>query len=191
VGELNHWSPLLFSREGGGGGALVGIFWFPIVLGPYFAWRLCRRGKGPASSGRAVLFTVLGIVVAAAGGFIVITGSGKGDPGRVVGMMVAGFSVTAIGALIQRPGWPALSTTLLAYGFAARLPIALLMFFAMRGGWGTHYDGEPLGFPTAISFGTRYLVLALLPQLTFWIAYTVLAGAFVGTVATTIWGWRE
>lgn len=191
VGELKNWSPRFFSREGGGGGALVGIFWFPFILGPFFARKLCRSGQGPASSRRAILFTILGVVVAAGGGFVVVTGSGMGDPGKVVGTMVSGFVLMAVSALIQRPGWPALFRTLLAYGLAARIPIALLMFFALRGQWGTHYDGAPPGFPSAISFGTRYLLLALLPQLTFWIAYTVLTGAFVGTIAAAILNWND
>ncbi len=31
VGELQDWSPRLFSKEAGGGGALVGIAWLGIV----------------------------------------------------------------------------------------------------------------------------------------------------------------
>lgn len=191
LGELNNWSPRFFSREGGGGGALVGIFWFPFILGPYFAWKLCRSGKGPANSRRALLFTILGIILAIGGGFVVVTGSGMGEPHKVVITMVVGFAMMAISALTQRPGWPTLFRTLVAYSLAARIPVALLMFLAMRGNWETHYDGAPPGFPNTISFATRYMVLALLPQLTFWVAYTVLTGALFGALATALQGWNS
>jgi len=37
VGELQHWTPILFNRSAGGGGAAVGISWLPLIFGPYFA----------------------------------------------------------------------------------------------------------------------------------------------------------
>jgi len=42
VGELNRWSPALFNREAGGGGALIGIVWLVPILGVYFALRLSK-----------------------------------------------------------------------------------------------------------------------------------------------------
>ena len=35
---------------------------------------------------------------------------------------------------------------LIAYAFAARIPVLIVMFFAMRGGWGTHYDAVEARF---------------------------------------------
>ena len=49
VGELQGWSPLLFNREAGGGGALVGISWLVPVFGAWFGWKLA----GPARARRA------------------------------------------------------------------------------------------------------------------------------------------
>jgi hypothetical protein len=40
AGERQGWPAILFSREAGGGGALVGITWLPLIFGPYFALRL-------------------------------------------------------------------------------------------------------------------------------------------------------
>ena len=40
VGELQGWSPRLFSREAGGGGALVGISWLVPVFGAWFGCKL-------------------------------------------------------------------------------------------------------------------------------------------------------
>ena len=53
--------------------------------------------------------------------------------------VVVFFVGIAIGIL----AWPALGRTLLAYGLAARIPVALLMLVAMLGNWGTHYDARP------------------------------------------------
>jgi hypothetical protein len=44
IGELQHWSPRLFNPSAGGGGALVGIVWLPIIFGPYFALKLSGTG---------------------------------------------------------------------------------------------------------------------------------------------------
>jgi hypothetical protein len=34
VGELQHWSPLLFNTSPGGGAAIIGIAWLPFIFGP-------------------------------------------------------------------------------------------------------------------------------------------------------------
>jgi hypothetical protein len=62
VGELNHWPTLGFNTAAGGGGALVGISWLPLVFGPYFALKLAAAGDGPASSRKVIGFAVLGLV---------------------------------------------------------------------------------------------------------------------------------
>jgi len=40
VGELAHWPTPWFSAVAGGGAAVVGISWLPIIFGPYFALKL-------------------------------------------------------------------------------------------------------------------------------------------------------
>jgi hypothetical protein len=44
VGELSGGSQLLFNREAGGPGALIGIVWLIPILGVYFAIRLIGSG---------------------------------------------------------------------------------------------------------------------------------------------------
>jgi len=56
------------------------------------------------------------------------------------GQLIAFCAAFAIAAAIQYPAWPSLFKTLLAYAYAARIPVVVLMFFAMKGNWGTHYD---------------------------------------------------
>ncbi len=47
VGELQGWSPGLFSRAAGGGGALVGISWLVPIFGAWFGWKLAKAGGAP------------------------------------------------------------------------------------------------------------------------------------------------
>jgi hypothetical protein len=43
VGELQGWSPLLFSKEAGG--SAVGISWLVVFFGAWFGWKLARAGQ--------------------------------------------------------------------------------------------------------------------------------------------------
>src|SRR5262249_54704942 len=70
VGELQHWSPALFSAQPGGGGALVGISWLIPVFGIYFALKLAARGEGPASIGKALGLALGAVAALAAVGFL-------------------------------------------------------------------------------------------------------------------------
>src|SRR6185503_16845441 len=69
VGELSNWSPALFNREAGGGGALVGIAWLVPVFGIYFAIKLAQSGAAPLKAGRTVLYAVLALLAFMAIGF--------------------------------------------------------------------------------------------------------------------------
>jgi hypothetical protein len=62
AGELRHWPAPFFTTEGGGA-AIIGIAWLPIIFGPYFALRLARTGDGPSSTGKAIGFSFLGAAV--------------------------------------------------------------------------------------------------------------------------------
>ena len=95
--------------------------------------------------------------------------------------VVAFFVGVAIGIL----AWPALGRILLAYGLAARIPVALLMLVAMLGNWGTHYDARP-SYPPQMSTLAWWVTLGLVPQLFFWIWYTIGFGALFGIVAAAI-----
>ena len=184
VGELEHWPKPWFSAAAGGGGAIVGISWLPIIFGPYFALRLAGAGDGPSSVGKAVGWALGGLVVLVIGG--VLAGVTATHPSILTGLA---FLVMLVAAFVARIGWRSLGNSLLAYAFAARIPVVVVMFLAMQGnggqGWGTHYDAAPpnVQFP---SFGTRFLYSGVLPQLCFWIGWTVVAGAIVGTVANAI-----
>jgi hypothetical protein len=104
---------------------------------------------------------------------------------------IAVFGIGSIvGLLVAFRGWPALARTLFAYGLAARLPVALIMLLAIFGNWGTHYELGAPGFPEMGPF-QRWLWIGLLPQLTFWMAFTVIVGTLFGGLAALAAGRRE
>lgn len=185
TGELLHWSPSLFSPAPGGGGSLVGISWLPPVFGIVFALQLVRMGFGPVTGGRAVGRAVLGLAATAIAVFAVMKlGLMKPGPPNATSLFLFTASL-AIGAAIAWSGWPTLGRTLLAYAFAARIPVAVLMLVAMMGNWGTHYDVVPPGFPEMGVFA-KWFMIGAIPQLTTWIAFTVLTGALTGSIAGAI-----
>jgi hypothetical protein len=184
VGELEHWPKLLFSAAAGGGFAIVGISWLPIIFGPYFALKLAGAGDGPSSAGKAIGFALAGFGVLVLG--IVALGVAES---RHPNLTVIGFLVLLVAAFIPGIGWRSLGNTLLAYAFAARIPVLIVMFLAMRGkgglGWGTHYDVAPPNFPPH-SFAAKFLYLAALPQMTAWIGWTVVLGSIIGVIVAAL-----
>src|SRR6516225_5814265 len=73
VGELQHWPKPWFSTTAGGGLAIIGISWLPLIFGPYFAVKLAREGEGPTSTGKSIAFPVVGLLVLIAGGYVSFT----------------------------------------------------------------------------------------------------------------------
>jgi hypothetical protein len=130
AGELEHWNKLLFNTSAGGGGAIIGISWLPIFFGPYFAIKLAGSGQGPKGTGITLVMIVVGIGCFVGGGFV-----GYATQVTFPGHMIVGLALMAAGALVPLVGWPALGKALLAYAYAARIPVAIVMFFALRGNW--------------------------------------------------------
>jgi len=182
-GELQGWPPAFFSRAPGGGAALVGISWLPFVLGPYFAVKLVKSGRGTASPWKAAGLAVLGLLIAA-GGFGVV-----GWLKLEVWAALPAFLLSLAVAFLPYRTWPELGRTLFVYALAARVPVAIVMLFAMYGKWGTHYDFLPPGSPPAlVAMGPLELWLfgGFVPQLTVWIAYTVLVSTVLGAAVVAI-----
>jgi hypothetical protein len=184
TGELEHWSTLFFNPAAGGGGAIIGISWLPIIFGPYFALKLARAGDGPSSVGRSILFAFLGLVVLFLGGFLF-----QWTLAHPSLLTLLSFLLMLAAAFIPRLGWRSLGDVLLAYAFAARIPVLVVMFLAMRGnggaGWGTHYDVVPPELAN-LPFDVRYFYAALVPQMTLWIGFTVAVGSLIGAIVSAI-----
>jgi len=184
VGELAHWPSPLFNAQPGGGGALVGISWLPIVFGPYFALKLAEAGEGPASTGKAIGFALGSLLVFVAGGFLFASTINHPNFLTALGLLLMLGS-----AFVPGLGWRSLGNTLVAYAFAARIPVLIVMYFAITGnggaGWGTHYDGVPPALVHAPPL-RRFFFAGVLPQMTLWIGWTAVLGSIFGTVVTAI-----
>ena len=180
AGELSHWSPTFFTRSMGP--SIVGIAWLAPIAGIYFAVKLSRSGCGPKSFLSSVGYSLLGVIVLVVCAFLPSTlGLEHGFYDR----LIYGWAIFVVAALITRRGWPQLFSALTIYGFTARIPVAIIMFFAFRGNWGTHYDAVPSDLP-ALGLTAQYLWLGIFPQLTLWVAYTILAGMLFGTIVSGI-----
>ena len=184
VGELMHWSPRLFNPAPGGGLAIVGIAWLVPVFGIYFAARLAGMGESPSSVGAAIGYPLLGGLLLPLGGFLASKAGMSQQSFATFGVFIL---LSIVGAVVALRGWPALAKTLLAYAFAARIPVALVMLVAMLGDWGTHYDVAPPGFP-AMGVFPKWLLIGLLPQMTVWIWYTIALGALFGGLYVALAG---
>jgi hypothetical protein len=192
AGELRGWSETWFSRATGGlvpaspVSWVVGITWLALPFGAWFAWRLVRSGATRPRAGRAVLVAVLAVVVLYFGS-------------RGVGVLRMGFpaflfaiwTVAVLAAIVAWQAWPALGRVLLAYGVLSRAVVAVVMFLAMRGQWGTHYDYADMPRVRELPFATAYLMLAFIPQLVFWVAYTIVLGALAGALVVAAAGRRD
>jgi hypothetical protein len=182
VGELQGWSPRFFSKAAGGGGAIVGISWLVVIFGAWFGWKLAKAGQGPGPIGRALGLAILAFAL------LPVLGFGASALGMSQ-QSLSTFAVYVVGAivglLVGLRAWPALGRVLLAYAFAARVPVALVMLVAILGSWGTHYDVAPPNFP-AMAPLSKWLLIGLLPQLTIWIWFTVAVGSLFGILAAAI-----
>jgi len=186
VGERGHWSERWFSPATGGiiphgMSWLFGITWLAIPFGAYFGLRLTRAGEGPLRPWRALAWPAAGLVV-----LLVVGRLAWRLPVPFPPILVAAWSVMAIAAALGWIGWPALGRTLLAYGLASRLPVVVVMFLAMRGNWGTHYDYVGVPFALQLTFWPRFLWLAFFPQLVFWVGFTILIGTLAGGLAVVL-----
>ncbi len=176
VGELNEWSPALFSREAGGGAALIGIVWLVPIFGVFFALRLRTAGRGPASRGRAIGLALAGLAV-----FAVLMGAALRVVHTIGGRLIMINLAAALAAWVACGGWPALGRTLFVYALAARIPVAIVMLVAMAARWGTHYELGPPGFPE-YNLWPKWIFIGLVPQLFLWVGYTVVVGCLFGSL---------
>jgi hypothetical protein len=192
VGELQGWSPTLFNRgDKPFSPSLVGIWLLVPVFGAWFGWKLTRAGSGPRSLGRAFGLTLASMAVLPLFSFLAPkAGVVPERLWRPDVPLTESFTILSVfvafaivGLAIGILAWPALGRTLLAYGLAARIPVALLMLVAMLGNWGTHYDARPSYQMSALGW---WFGIGLVPQLFFWIWYTIAFGALFGIVAGAI-----
>jgi hypothetical protein len=179
TGELRGWSPIWFGRNAGGVGALVGIVWLAPLVGIHFARNLPQE-QGPARGPRrplahagagALLFASFGIAVA------------RLWPPYQAQVLMGAATAAAI-VVLQIRGWPALGRALLLYALASRLPVTVVMLFAIQGSY-----AFPPGFPLTDPL-EKWIWGGVVVQLTVWVGITVLLGAIAGSIARAV-AWRR
>lgn len=179
-GELQQWNEWWFSRAPGGGGSPIGISWLTLIFAIYFAIKLAKAGETPKSYLRVILSAIGGIAI------LVVAALIAGQPPISTVKLVALFALTVVAIAVQYPAWPKLFKTLLAFGYAVRIPVAVIMYFAIRSKWGTHYDVLPNDQFVDAGFWSTYMQIGFLPQMILWIAFTVVLGALFGGIAAAI-----
>jgi hypothetical protein len=182
VGELERWSKTYFNTDVGGGGAIIGITWLAPIFGMYFAIRLAAREE-PHSPLRTIGFGLLGgvIIIGSLPAQKLVLSSPPSFQARLLYI----WAMFALAGLVTLPGWPRLWKTLLAYAYAVRIPVVIIMFFAFRGAWGTHYDALPSDF-TGTSLMSKWLWLGFFPQLILWVGFTLASGMLFGGIASAV-----
>ena len=191
AGELLHWSEAWWNPETGGIAVrgftwVVGITWLPVLFGPYFAVALWKQGERAPAPAKALVLA-LGALIAAVLGLRLLVPL---VPLPFPQVLLVIWSIMALAGALQAFGWTALFQTLLCYALASRGIVAIVMFFAMRGNWGTHYEQGAPGFPEMAPL-PKWLWIGVLPQMTFWMAFTLIVGGFVGGLAALATGRRE
>jgi hypothetical protein len=182
VGELQNWHEFWFSRAPGGGGSPIGVSWLTLIFAAYFGVKLAKAGETPKSYGRVILSAVAGILIMFGALLISMTGGLPAPTWKTVLLL----ALIVVAAAIQYPAWPKLFKTLIAFGYAVRIPVAIVMYLAIRGKWGTHYDVLPTpDFPDT-GFWSTYMQIGFLPQMIFWIAITVVLGGLVAGIAASL-----
>lgn len=180
TGELLNATPALFNRSVGGGGALVGIVWLIPIFGAFFGYRFASQADGRPSLGRALGWDLAALAVLAS-----FLGLGFSRPTASTSQFLAiGVGSWAAIAVASR-GWPPLVATLLRYGFLARVPVTVVILLGILGDWKTHYDSPPPGLP-AMGAVARWVAIGVIPQLTLWMAVTVVLGVMAAAPAAAL-----
>ncbi|HEY8232079.1 MAG TPA: hypothetical protein VIJ10_05420 [Vicinamibacteria bacterium] len=175
VGELRGWSPSYFSRAPGGGLAIVGIVWLVPFVGAWMGYRLVRAGVRPPGLAELVAWPLGALGV----GLLMGYGFERMVQPSWTGTFLLWALVSIVVGLVSLVTWPALGVPLAVYAILARLPVVVIMAFAIFRRWGTHYDAPPPGFPALLPM-PRWLWTGVLPQSTIWIALTLAVGMICG-----------
>ncbi|MGE0144270.1 MAG: hypothetical protein AB7I19_11730 [Planctomycetota bacterium] len=188
AGEMLGWNETLFGKAGPGGNeqqGLFGISWLIPIFGFWFGLKLRGIHGEPPHAGKALLVLLLAAGVFAGGMWglgaaelVVFPSTEK--PGEAKGFEYM-LGLMALTALIALLAWPRLGRTLFVYAVLARIPVVVVTYLALDRNWDTHYTKLPAGMtlPEGVS---KFAFLAM-PQMTFWIGFTMLAGGICGCIA--------
>jgi hypothetical protein len=177
-GEQHDWNAFLFNKAPGGGGSPLGITWLTIPFGFWFGRRLAQNRNLPRSTGKALLFPLLGVALA--------FGVFKAVP-LVIDDLRQSFVVTsilvALCGLFTFAAWRRAWFVLVCFGILARIPVILVQYESLRRGWNNHFASLPPTVPPEDA-----LFVLTMAQCTFWpLAFTPLVGGlFAALGALTV-----
>jgi hypothetical protein len=177
VGELRGWSPEYYSRLPGGGLSPLGITWLAPLVGLYLGWRLGRAG---VTAPHPIVVAGVPVLAASAGAIVALVAGRLAKTSWTANLGLWGV-VSLLVAAVVFASWPRLGRILVAYAYAARIPVAIVMALAIWRHWGTHYDAPPPGYPPMPAL-RRWLWTGLLPQTTIWVAWTLATGAIFASL---------
>lgn len=191
VGELQGWHDSLFSNVAPGGESKpgwVGIAWLVPIFGFWFGRKLKLSTGGSASIGKAALWFLIGAAVLIGGMFACVALElmvmpSEDAPGEPTGLAYA-LGLVVVSAIIMIAAWPRLAATLLLYGILARIPVIVITWLAIDNGWDSHHTKLPVGTVLAEE-SARFTFLAM-PQMTFWIVFTMLVGGLFGCLGAKL-----
>lgn len=177
AGELLHESKAWFNADQGGYMAIVGIVWLVPVFGVYFALRLTAAGEHLRHAGRSIGLGAAAFAVFALGYYLFNAGIIRSMTGVIVM-----WALAVVGAGIALAAWPALARILVAYAYAARIPVAIVMALATWANWQSHYSTVDPNTPRLES----YVLFGFIPQLVWWVSFTIVVGMLFGIVAAAL-----
>jgi hypothetical protein len=180
-GELRHWSARVFNPEPGGGGSILGISWLAVVFAIYFAVKVHNRYEPLERPGKAIGRTLLALALCFIGTFLMV----RAVQSATIMAWIPSMIVTGFGLYVMQFAWPAYWNVMMCYALAARIPVILVMYFAIKGNWGTHYDSPGPAF-APMDWWTEFIHTGLLPQLFLWVPYTVVLCGLFGTITAAI-----
>ncbi len=180
-GELRKWPELFFGRSAGGSGAIVGITWLALVFAIYFAVKLEKTEDVFVRPTRTILLAVLALVLTFVGLMVMYVGA----PNLKPPFQIAGAVIIIVALYVMRVAWPDYWRVMIAYAIAARVPVIIVMYFAIKGDWGTHYDALPpnMTFPDWYS---KFIQAGLMPQIFMWVPFTVVLCGLFGILTVTV-----
>lgn len=168
-GEQHDWAPVLFSKEPGGGLALISISWLVLPFGFWFGRRLAQNGHRPASTRKALLLPLVGVGIFAAG----VTAAVQlitDWQAQGIAINVSAVLAGAVGLIAWRRAW----FVCVCYGILARIPVILVQYESVQRGWDNHYTKGPPDAPPE-----QTLFLLTIAQCMLWpFGFTALFGGF-------------
>jgi len=169
---------------------LILTVWLAIFTGVFFV------ALGLARMGWIANFMASSVLSGFMVGLAIVIATGQLD--KILGIEAEGDNVLEdLGSMLEQfsdwdwstiaVGAAALAALFLIEELLPRLPGALIvMLVAILGNWGTHYDVPPTpDFPQMAPL-MKWFWIGLVPQMTIWVAFTVVIGMLFGLIAVAI-----